>query len=228
MSSPPLAASIQERPTIRGRWWLLTRLSALGAVAYLPALNAMGMSSQFSVRFVLGVSVACALAVWLGLRCADRAGLPMPLLRDLEAGQRMRALDARGLRWSLAGGTGFGLLAAIMLRILHIPNLPGSLATRLSTTLFAAISLEVVIHLGIMSALVAWRRSLWTGILGSALAFVIFHSGGAAAQTPVILLSAILLNGAIGVFLGWLYGRYGFECVVLGHACAHAAVCVLG
>ena len=228
MSSPRLSASTEEQPSIRTRWWLLTRLSALGAVACIPTLRASEMTSQFSVRFVLAVTVACAFAVWLGLRCADRAGLPMPLLRNLETGRRIHALEAGALRWSLGGGAVLGLLAALLLRVLEVPPLPGSFPARLATTLFAAVSLEVVIHLAIMSALVAWRGSLWAGILAAALVFMIFHSAAVAAQPPWVIGSAIVLNGTLGVFLGWLYARYGFEYAVMGQACAHTAACLLG
>jgi hypothetical protein len=133
------------------------------------------MGVPTGVAFAMIVTVVggaiCSIACWLGLRWADTAGLPMPLLMSIEARRPIRAPVRIATLVAVAGGAVFGLAAIGMLRGFGLENMPGSLAARLSSTLFAAISLEVVLHLAIMSGLVAWTRSRWAGILGAAFFF---------------------------------------------------------
>lgn len=215
---------------MRKRWQLLTLLSVLGILTYVPALGAMGVpiTLVFVASFTALGTLVCALAVWLGLRWADRADLPMPLLRTLDAAAATRSLDRWAAALAIGGGTILALAAAGAVQALDLVNMPGSLGARLLSTLFAAISLEVVLHLAIMSGVVAWTRSRWTGIAVSTLAFLLFHVAGATSQPPGILAVSVLLNGASGLFFGWMYARYGFECLILAHAVAHALAVGLG
>lgn len=224
-----LNASAIARP-IRNRWLLLTALSVVGLLAYVPALATMGVtaSSEFILMFAAIFGAVCGLAAWLGLRWADRANLPMPWLRALDDRVAPSRADHRGTMIAIAGGVTFALASIATLRAFDLENMPGSLTVRLLSTVFAAISMEVVLHLAIMSGLTAWTRSPWIGIAGSTLAFLLFHTAGAVNQAPEILGASILLNGTSGVFFGWLYARFGFEYLILGHAVAHALACGVG
>jgi len=79
---------------IRMRWFVLTVLSVLGAVLFLPFLKAVargGISLGQESVFTIIVTVLSALSIWAGLRFADQAGLPMPLLPE-----NRRGLAGRG------------------------------------------------------------------------------------------------------------------------------------
>lgn len=219
-----LAASTLDRPAIRTRWLILTLLSVLGALAYLPALAVMGVPIDLKsvLTFTLIAAAVCGAAAWLGLRWADRAGLPMPLLLAFEGRAAGAALDGRGALFAVGGGVVLAVVSVGSLRVLDLENMAGPLAVRLASTLFAAITIEVVIHLAIMSALVAWTRSRWIGIVGATVIFVLFHAAGSLTMPAEILLTVVVLNAASGVFFGWLYARFGFEYLVLAHAVAHA------
>jgi hypothetical protein len=229
MSAEPASVS-RHPPAVRIRWWILTVVSSLGALAYVPALSAMGVAvgPAFVMALVVAAGIICGIAAWFGLRWADRAGLPMPFLKDLETRQRIRLLDPGSLLLAIAGGILLGFAAVGVLRGFGLENMPGSLAARLSSTLFAAVSLEVVIHLGIMSGVVARTRSRWCGILGAAAVFVLFHAGGVTGQPLPILATVVALNAASGLFFGWLYARFGLEHAFIAHAFAHAVACGVG
>jgi hypothetical protein len=208
----------------RRRWALLTVAGALGALAFVPALLASDPEASGAgvATFVAAVSVLGSLSAWFGLRWADAAGLPMPWLRRYEAGAKSAAAPAGATLWAAVGGLAFGLLSVAVLRSFGLPNLGGSLPARLATTLFAGVSLELVVHLAVMSGVVRLTHRPWAGVVASTLAFALFHGGGAFTQPAPVALCVLALNAAFGTFLGWLYARYGFEWVVGAHALAHA------
>ncbi|MGB4004952.1 MAG: CPBP family glutamic-type intramembrane protease, partial [Halanaerobiales bacterium] len=39
--------------------------------------------------------------------------------------------------------------------------------------------------------------------------------------TPLILFRCFLLNGAFGLFFGWLYYKYGIQYAMISHAMLH-------
>jgi hypothetical protein len=217
------------------RWFVLTVLSVLGAVLFLPFLKAVargGISLGQESVFTIIVTVLSALSIWAGLRFADQAGLPMPLLRRIEgvspvvADTRHSASEA--LLSAVILGLIFGLGGAVFLHILHAPPLPGSLPARLASSLFAAVNLESVIHLLIMSATVRFTRRVWLGVAVAAVAFVAFHASGVAGLPAPVIMASLTVNGAIGILLGVMYARYGIEAVMLAHAVAHLLTVGLG
>lgn len=108
------------------------------------------------------------------------------------------------------------------MRHLHLPNMAGALWSRLASTFFAAGSLELVIHLLLMSVVVklsAGRR--WAGIAVAALVFVLFLVSGLTGQSATIIALSIAMNGIVGVGVGVIYARYGFEYVMFCHATGH-------
>lgn len=212
-----------NRLRVANRFWLLSVLGLAGAVAFLPSIaaeSAQQPSASFFAVFVAVVTVVCACGTWLGLRCADAANLPMPYLRRLDGVVEMPAKNG----FLVAGilGVLFAVASIALLRHLRLPNLAGPLWSRLASTLFAAGSLELVCHLLLMSLIVrltAGRR--WTGVLGAAIAFVLFHASGAADQGVTVIVLSILMNGLFGLGLGAIYARYGFEYVLFCHAVGH-------
>ncbi|HEY4239053.1 MAG TPA: CPBP family glutamic-type intramembrane protease [Kofleriaceae bacterium] len=214
---------------IARRWTLLTAGALAGLLAYIPVARANVDPPPAIGELALPVAIAsviAAIACWLGLRWADATGLPMPALRRIEG--TAEASERRGLAIACAGAIAGGAAAVATLHAFELPNLGGSLAVRLASTAFAAITLEVVIHLFFLAAMVRLTRSRRIGIAVSTLVFVVFHAGGALGAPPAILVSVVVLNGALGTFFGWLAVRFGFEYAVLAHAIAHAIAVTLG
>jgi len=227
LTSTPIPVSADP---IGRRWRLIAGTSAVGAAAFVPFLTASApglLTPPQVATFIAAAAIAAALSAWGGLRFADRADLPMPLLR---AWERRSALPVnwRGIASALAVGAAFGVLGILLLGALHAPPLAGSLAIRLASVLFAAVTLETVVHLLVMSAVVRLSGHVWLGVVAGALAFVLFHASGSAGLPPALPLVALATNGIGGLLFGWLYARYGFEYLVIAHAAAHLLTVGLG
>lgn len=217
------------KPPIVRRWVALAAGSLFGLVAYVPVAQANADPAPAAGELVVPLAIAfviAAVAAWLGLRWADATGLPMPWLRRLD-GTTEPMPPPRATAISIAGALAGGAAAVITLRAFDLPNLGGSIAVKLASTIFAAVTLEIVIHLACLAGVVRLTRSHGLGIAASTLVFLIFHAGGALAAPAPILVAVIALNGALGTFFGWLAVRFGFEYAVLAHAVAHAIAVTL-
>jgi hypothetical protein len=170
--------------------------------------------------FVLAVSVVCSASAWFGLRFADATHLPMPYLRRLDLPSA--PVGRNGVLPAIAFGSLFAIGAIFVLHSFHQPNLAGPLWSRIASVFFAAGSLEIVVHLLIMSMVVRLARGrTWVGILIAAIFFVTFHAAGLTGQSVALVAASVLLNGIFGLGLGIFYARYGFESVLLCHAIGH-------
>jgi len=215
---------------IRHRLVLLTTLSALGGLLFAPFVHA-GMSAgavsavpslgRLAVILSCGSALVAALCSWAGLLLADRAELPMPLLRAWEQGASVpKAALRQILVPAIVGGLAAGLLIGGVVHLLPIPANPGTLTVRLLTVFFAATVTEIIVHLFAMSGFFLLFRRRWLAILLSSVLFVlVFHSGQIA--SPWMTALVIFANFSFGTLTGWLYAHYGFECAVLTHAVAH-------
>lgn len=202
---------------------LLIALAALGAILFVPFLRAGApapISTTAAATFIAVATGVAAIATWLGLGWADRAGLPMPILRAFESGSRPPNATP-GLAPALAVGIGIGLFGLALFAIFDLPSSPAPLAVRAGSAIFAAVTLEAVLHLAIMSGVVAATRSTTAGIVIATLAYIGFHLTSLGGQEATIILAATLGNGLAGVAFGWLYARYGYEYLVLAHLVAH-------
>ena len=130
---------MSNKPRITGRFMMLSAVSVLGAIAFLPSILASAQPPpplpQLSV-FVLVVSAICMAAAWFGLRLADSTHLPMPLLRRLDM-QSETSRDNGIVPATVCGGI-FAAAAIGFLHYFHQQNLAGSFASRLASVLFAA------------------------------------------------------------------------------------------
>ncbi|MBI3409148.1 MAG: CPBP family intramembrane metalloprotease [Planctomycetes bacterium] len=210
-------------PIIR-RFILLAALSFAGALLFLPFLSASASgaisTSELAGFMVIATSLSLP-ACWLGLRWSDRAQLPMPLLRAWEMRSPIRP-TALGILRAVGVGAAFGFGALAVLRIVQISEVNASLPAKVGSALFAAVTLEVVVHLALMSGVVVLSGGrVWLGIAISALAFVAFHLSTVADQPMSIVLTSVIANGTGGILFGWLYARDGFEYLVLAHGLAH-------
>jgi hypothetical protein len=225
-----LPEQLPEKPTIPRRFILLSSLGVFGAISFVPSIiaSAVPRPAMLQLRlFVLAVSGICIVSSWFGLRLADAAHLPMPYLRRLDLPSiptgRSGVLPAVAVGCLVAAG------AIYVLHSFHLPNLAGPLWSRIASVFFAAGSLELVVHLLIMSAVVRLARGrVWLGILVSAIFFVAFHVQGLQGQSASLIAASALLNGVFGLALGFFYARYGFEYALLSHAVAHILAVSLG
>ena len=223
------SATESTRLPIRGRLIAMAALAAIGSVTFLPFLAAGNHQSIVSLTpFALVVTLVSTVIAWPGLRSADAAGLPMPLLRRLD-GHAARGIARGAFAVTFAISAALGILGLLALRLANAPALPGGAFARALSALFAAGPLEIVLHLGVMS-IVVWlaRGRRPVGIVAAAACLVLFHlTGGALAQPGWLVTMTVIGNGIIGLALGWIYAAYGFECVIVGHAVAHL-ITVLG
>ncbi len=218
----------------RRRFLILAGLGLVGAVLFLPYLQATSptpVATAQLVTFVGGSSILAALATWFGLGWADQAGLPMPLLRKLEDGaaatpatepaQVRRSRSTAALLRALGVGLVIGAVGLALVAAVGADQGGGSFWVRALSAGFAAVTLELVLHLGIMSMTVRLTRSVALGIVVATLAYVAFHAAGVVGQPARIVALAVAGNGLAGLAFGWLYARDGFEYLVLAHAIGH-------
>lgn len=96
---------------------------------------------------------------------------------------------------------------------------------------------ELVFRLFVMTV-VAWAIShvaskkvaIWTGILIAALAFGAAHLPRwmALNSSPALLVAVMLVNGAIAIFLGLVYWKWGIEAAIVAHFAADVTAHVIG
>jgi len=218
-----LPASAVPRLPIRGRLIAMGVFAAIGGVTFLPFLAAgNGQPIASLAPFAIIVTLVATIVAWPGLRCADATRLPMPLLRRLD-GSTAGPIPRSAIGVTLVSSVGLGLLGLLALHLVDAPPVPGSVAVRALSAIFAAGPLEIVLHLGAMSTVVWLARGRRApGIVVAATLLVVFHLAGGGLDQPGRLIALIVVaNGAIGLVLGWIYAAYGFELVMLGHAVAH-------
>lgn len=185
---------------------------------------------------LLGVATAA------GLLIAPRIGLGVPLLMRSLAGQDVSA-QAQSI---IAPALILGVTSSVIVLVLEVsffwPRLPQAMREsfpipplwkRLLASIYGGIDEEILLRLFLMS-LLAWLIGLvWhlpnglptAGVfwLANVLAAVLFGLGHLPATaaivklTPLLVGRAIVLNGVIGVGVGYLYWRYGLEAAILAH-----------
>jgi len=204
---------------IARRFRLLGTLSVAGSLLFLPFAGFT--TATQATLFVLIGSVASLAALWAGLRLADSARLKMPLLRAYEQRTAVPRLSRAGLAATLVGGAAFGAIAITMQAWLDLASPPSPLWARLLSTLFAALTLENVLHLFPMSLLMKLLKGrAWAAIVASGLLLGLFHLSGAGIGGSALIAAAV--NAGAGIFFGWIFWAFGYEYLVFAHAIAHA------
>jgi hypothetical protein len=210
---------------VKRRLRLLGLLSFAGSVLFVPFMaytTPGGVSTVQAVVFVVATTAIALLASWRGLLLADAVKLPMPFLRAWEEGIRFPSVSRTGVVIALLGSALFAAAAIGLQGALGTPTPPSPIWARLLSAPFAAITLEVVLHLLGMSLLYRLLRgNAWGAIVGSGLLLGVFHLAGSDASWGVTLILAGV-NTTAGIFLGWLYWAFGFEYLVVAHALVHA------
>ena len=215
---------------IRKRLFFLTFLFLIWGALFVPFVKANAPTSQQTsvcqllIVFSLVSSVVVFLCSWIGLRVADKTRLEMPILNKWEKDDFVVKFETKRLLIvSVMAGVIFGLVASAFSNYLGIPNNQGNFVERISTTLFAAVVPEVVIHLFVMSGLFFLVKRIWIAIFVSSVLFAILH--GSPSDIPVTATIFIYgLNFTLSVLTGWFYSRFGFESAMLTHAVSHLIV----
>jgi hypothetical protein len=197
---------------------------------------------RVAVVLIVATTVQVALASLAFVTLGGRVGLDAPVLRGVLGRGSWWPI----LRGSLpiAVGlaiAGFAVVLALDLTVyddvrrqLAMPEV--SVTAHLAASLYGGIVEELLLRAGVMTV-VAWLLSrltrqprgcaprwlVWTSILGSALAFGLLHLPATAVLielTPLVIVRALLLNGAFGAVFGWLAWRRGLEAAITSHIVA--------
>jgi hypothetical protein len=176
-------------------------------------------------EFLFLLVPACAVGVWLG----QKVDLGPRLLREfvLRTPGRLRRVLAM-----LGPATGIGAVLGLPMLLGAGPNYvgPGTLEIFLRS-LSAALTEEIFFRLGLMTLFVWILRSFVTksespkpslsiANLLAALFFAAAHLPGqvtADTATLSLVMGILIFNSVAGMFMGWLYARYGLLSAVLAH-----------
>lgn len=229
-------------------------LATFLVIPYQLALNPTALDVPLSKGISLGVIllVTCAqslvmfaIVVFVGLRAARGVGLSAPVSAAL-ADRRpvwplVRAFAPRALVVGIVGGLVIlGLDALIPVGGLQTFGTKTAWWMGLLATPYGAIAEELLMRLFLLSLLLWGLRRIaprhpdamfWTANVAAAVLFGLGHLPITAAMgmvlTPIVVGRAILLNGVIGVALGWLYRKDGLESAMLAHGAADIVLHVL-
>ena len=218
-----MSQELSPKPPRQRRFVLLALLAVLGATLFVPFFLAGApgpVSLSFPLSFVVAASLVASVATWFGLGWADGARLPMPLLRQYETRAPIR-VNRQAVLSAIASGVVVGVAGIIALRIAGVPGSAGSLLVKASSAFFAAITLESVLHLAIMSGVVRATRNVPLGIAVATVAYIGFHMFTLGGQPMNIVLTSVAGNGLAGLVFGWLYARFGYEYLIVSHFLAH-------
>lgn len=200
------------------------------------------------VQTLILVAIAAGLGLWLG----RRVGLGAPRLRQWLAGDQegaLRLLKPAAIRAAIAGAS-----TSVVVLLLDVFAFPGTLQAQsagsagsptywqgLLASFYGGIDEELLMRLGVMT-IVVWLGAVllrqqkpsdgiyWFGIVVSAVAFGLGHLPATAASfniTALVVLRAVVLNGLIGVVLGWFYWRHGLLSAMAGHFSADLVLHVI-
>lgn len=185
-------------------------------------------------------AVLIALATGLGLLASHAIGLNAPIIEALLNGTALPELNFIPI--AIIAGI-IGTAAVILIEMLYFrPRIPDAFHTteghmpvwkRFLASFYGGITEEVLVRWFVMSG-IAWLLSriwqteagdptlavLWIANILAALLFGILHlpaTARLAKLTPTLVVRAIMLNGLLGLILGYLFWTYGLEAAIIGH-----------
>ena len=218
-------------------------ISSLLVVPYSLALSPVQVEITpflIVVSTVTNNLILFAIACFVGLLLSKRIGMGAPILEGaLEGknqGDALRAILLPSIVWGAVSGVLIVLLS-IPFQSLSVEMLQAEVDIApwkaLLASFYGGIGEEVLLRLFVVSVLV-WitfiikknkdgqptKIGIWVSIVLAAMLFGLGHLPATAALTPltfVVVLRAIVLNGAAGVIFGWLYWRKGLESAMIAH-----------
>ena len=200
-----------------------------------------------SLSFVMTVNIIAQVIqlfvmVLIGVRLQDRAGLGAPIFESLAYGKEVPKISGK---WMLIGvvGSVFGSLAVILLDVfVFTPNIemPSGQDTEtiwwqgLLASFYGGITEELMLRLFVMT-LIVWIISViakkdkdkipkgvyYVAIGLTALFFGLGHLPATSQVfgelTAIIVMRALVLNGLLGLWFGYLYWKKGLEYTMVAH-----------
>jgi membrane protease YdiL (CAAX protease family) len=184
--------------------------------------------------------VLFAIAVFFGLFFSKRIGMGLPVLQGLLEGKN----QTKELKSVLLPSICLGVFAGILIVLLSIPFnkfIPEFQNSEVSISVWKAflasfyggIAEEILLRLFLVSLFV-WITfkikkakdggisifGIWLSIILAAVVFGLGHLPATAqitSLTGIVIIRAIVLNGAGGVIFGWLYWKKGLEAAMIAH-----------
>jgi hypothetical protein len=182
----------------------------------------------------------------IGLASAHRVGLKLALIEAWVHGLPRPAFDRQALQWAIMLGAAVGTVLSALDGWLFRPLMPHAARDvvhdvaawkGLLASFYGGITEELLLRLGVMSALVwigLWfvrritgdgQRSagpvlMWISIVLTTLLFGVGHLPATARLWPltsIVITRALLLNGLAGLLFGYLYWRRGLEYAMTAH-----------
>lgn len=194
--------------------------------------------------------VLFAIAIYFGLKLANRVGLGLPILEGLLKSMPQKK-KLKSILWQ---SIGLGILAGILIILFSIPF--GSMSVdflkaemmvptwkSLLASFYGGIGEEILMRLFLMTFFV-WitfkiKRTaeerptvigIWLAIIMTSIIFGLGHlpiTSGLTAITPVVVIRAVILNGIGGIIFGWLYWKKGLEAAMISHFSADISLHVI-
>lgn len=197
--------------------------------------------------------VLMGVATGLGLLIAHHIGLGAPLLEGLLAGKSVTTQALAVIAPALILGIASSALLLLLEIMVFWPHLPQAMRTafpipalwkRFLASFYGGIDEELLCRLFLLS-LLAWLiglvwhvpggkpalGALWLANILAAVIFGLGHLPTTAALvklTPLLIVRAIVLNGIVGVAVGYLFWQYGLEAAMLAHFTADIVLHVIG
>jgi hypothetical protein len=184
-----------------------------------------------------------AVAIFLGLKLADKVGFKLPVLEGWLEGREVKSYLQSIMGLSVVLGILAGILIIGLDYIFSLAGLTMSIASvtqayppawqGLLASFYDGINEEVLLRLFLMS-LIVWiffkikksangkptDSSIWLAIILTAIIFGLSHLPAVSITTtltPIIIVRVILLNAVGGVIFGWLYWKKGLESAITAH-----------
>jgi hypothetical protein len=198
-------------------------------------------------------AVLMLLLTAVGVALARRAGL-RSLVADAARGDPVE-MPSAARTWKLAAATVAAAVLVVVADMAFARAFPAAfagvpqatavpLAARVGALFYGGVVEELMLRLGVMTALVAAGRRLflaasarrpalvlWPAIALAAVPFGLLHlppMAGIAPLTAPLAARTVLLNAALGLLFGYAYWRYALEYAMLSHALVHVVFGVAG
>ncbi len=236
---------------------ILLLLAMLGVAAVVPYSLSLqpGAAARMPLGLVLVLAllqnaILFSIAIAVGLWAGERIGVGSPQLRRLvdgDAGGWAAFRDSLPL--SIGLGVAAGVLALLLDALIFLPLSPPSLqgATAppawqgLLASFYGGISEELLMRLCLMTLLMWLFARLtrrpgdspaigWAANVGAALLFGAGHLPATAAITAltgIVIIRALVLNGAVGLVFGWIYWKRGLFLAMIAHFSADIVLHVI-
>jgi membrane protease YdiL (CAAX protease family) len=206
------------------------------------AVTKTGLSAAALVAIsILQTAVLLAVAVSVGLWAARKSSLRAPVSEALVRRQPIGPVVKEFAVLSLIVGTAAGLVVVLLDLLAFQPLMRGAELPKLTepalwkgalASLYGGITEELLCRLFLLSALallLTWLSrtrdglrtwTFWTANLLAALIFGLGHLPATASLlplTPLVVSRALILNGLLGLAMGWLFWKRGLESAMLAH-----------